>query len=71
MLLIHLLPPKPTNLRVRSVGLYYFVRRLAITPAARASRAAGRGQALFLAAGIIGLVGTFVFAATLEERYAS
>ncbi len=61
------------NVRARSIGLYYLVRSLSITPAA------GIGGLLwkikpevpFITAGIIGIIGTLVFAATVEERYAS
>ncbi len=60
------------HLRARSVGLYYLVRSLTITPAA------GLGGLLwtlapptpFIVAGIIGIIGTIVFAATVEEQYA-
>jgi MFS family permease len=61
------------NMRARSVGLYYLVRSLSITPAAAIGGLLWSiaPQAPFLTAGIIGLIGTFVFAATVEERYAS
>ncbi len=60
------------HLRARSVGLYYLVRSLTITPAA------GLGgllwqlspQTPFIVAGGIGIIGTFVFVVTVEERYA-
>ncbi len=60
------------HLRARSVGLYYLVRSLTITPAA------GLGgllwmlapQTPFIVAGMIGITGTIVFAATVEEEYA-
>ena len=62
-----------SHLRARTVGLYYLVRSLTITPAA------GLGgllwtlapQTPFIAAGMVGLFGTVVFALTVEERYAS
>jgi MFS family permease len=60
------------HLRARTVGLYYLVRSLTITPAA----AIGgwlwtfAPQTPFLAAGVIGLIGTLVFALTVDERYA-
>jgi len=61
------------NLRARSVGLYYLVRSLSITPAAAIGGLLWSitPQAPFIVAGIIGLIGTFVFAATVEEKYAS
>ena len=61
------------NIRARSVGLYYLVRSLSITPAAAIGGLLWKiaPEAPFVTAGIIGLVGTLVFAATVEERYAS
>ena len=61
------------HLRARSVGLYYLIRGLAITPAAAIGGAlySLAPRAPFLAAGAIGLAGVFVFAATVEEQYAS
>lgn len=61
------------NLRARSVGLYYLVRSLSITPAAAIGGLLWNltPQVPFLVAGIIGILGTIVFAATVEERYAS
>jgi MFS family permease len=61
------------NIRARSVGLYYLVRSLSITPAAAIGGLLWRisPEVPFIAAGIIGLVGTLVFVATVEERYAS
>jgi MFS family permease len=61
------------NVRARSVGLYYLVRSLSITPAAAIGGLLWTiaPKAPFIIAGIIGLVGTIVFAATVEERYAS
>jgi len=61
------------NMRARSVGLYYLVRSLSITPAAAVGGLLWNiaPQAPFVTAGIIGLIGTLVFAATVEERYAS
>jgi MFS family permease len=60
------------HLRARSVGMYYLVRSLAITPAAAVGGLLWgvAPQAPFITAGVIGLVGTIVFAATVEERYA-
>lgn len=61
------------HLRARTVGLYYLVRSLTITPAAAVGGLLWKvePQATFITAGIIGVVGTVVFAATVEERYAS
>ncbi|HEY0376742.1 MAG TPA: MFS transporter [Pyrinomonadaceae bacterium] len=61
------------HLRARSVGLYYLVRSLSITPAAATGGLlwAISPRAPFITAGVIGLIGTIVFAATVEERYAS
>ena len=61
------------NVRARSVGLYYLVRSLSITPAAAIGGLLWSiaPQVPFIVAGVIGLIGTFVFALTVEERYAS
>jgi MFS family permease len=61
------------DLRARSVGLYYLVRSLSITPAAAIGGLLWKisPQVPFVTAGVIGLVGTIVFALTVEERYAS
>ncbi len=61
------------NVRARSVGLYYLIRSLSITPAAAIGGLlwSFAPQVPFIVAGIIGLIGTFVFAITVEERYAS
>ena len=61
------------NVRARSVGLYYLVRSLSITPAAAIGGLLWtiKPSAPFIVAGIIGLIGTVVFALTVEERYAS
>jgi MFS family permease len=61
------------HLRARSVGLYYLVRSLSITPAATVGGLLWKiaPQVPFITAGIIGLIGAFVFAVTVEERYAS
>ena len=61
------------NIRARSVGLYYLVRSLSITPAAAIGGLLWKiaPQAPFVTAGLIGLVGTVVFIMTVEERYAS
>ncbi|HUQ32581.1 MAG TPA: MFS transporter [Pyrinomonadaceae bacterium] len=61
------------HLRARSVGLYYLVRSLSITPAAAVGGLLWgiHPQVPFITAGLIGIIGTIVFAATVEERYAS
>lgn len=61
------------RVRARSVGLYYLVRSLSITPAAAIGGLLWRlaPEIPFIVAGIIGLIGTLVFALTVEERYAS
>jgi MFS family permease len=60
------------NVRARSVGLYYLVRSLSITPAAAIGGLLWRiaPEVPFVLAGIIGLIGTLVFAVTVEEKYA-
>jgi MFS family permease len=62
-----------SHLRARSVGLYYLVRSLSVTPAAAAGGLLWKlaPQTPFLVAGIVGAIGVIVFAATVEERYAS
>jgi len=61
------------HLRARSVGLYYLVRSLTITPAASVGGLLWTlaPQTPFIVAGIIGITGTIVFATTVEEQYAS
>ena len=61
------------NVRARSVGLYYLVRSLSITPAAAVGGLLWRiaPEVPFVVAGIIGLIGTLVFAVTVEEKFAS
>ena len=61
------------NVRARSIGLYYLVRSLSITPAAVIGGLLWKikPEVPFITAGIIGILGTLVFAATVEERYAS
>jgi hypothetical protein len=53
------------------VGLYYLIRSLAIAPAAITGGLLWQvaPQVPFLLAGVIGLMGTAVFAVTVEERY--
>jgi MFS family permease len=61
------------HLRARSVGLYYLIRSLSITPAALIGGLlwTAAPQVPFVVAGAIGLLGTAVFAKTVEEHYAS
>ena len=61
------------HLRARVVGLYYLVRSLSITPAAFIGGILWKfaPETPFVTAGVIGLIGTIVFALTVEERYAS
>ena len=61
------------GVRARSVGLYYLVRSLSITPAAAIGGLLWKiaPEVPFVIAGIIGLLGTLVFAVTVEERHAS
>jgi MFS family permease len=61
------------NVRARSIGLYYLVRSLSITPASAIGGLLWNvtPRVPFIVAGIVGIIGTFVFAATVEERYAS
>jgi len=60
------------HLRARSVGLYYLIRSLAVTPAAFVGgllwHVAPRTP--FYVAGAIGVLGTLVFALTVEEEHA-
>ena len=61
------------HLRARTVGLYYLIRSLSISPAAAIGGLLWRlaPETPFYLAGIVGIAGTFVFAVTVEERYAS
>jgi MFS family permease len=61
------------DVRARSVGLYYLIRSLSITPAGVVGGFLWKlsPQAPFVTAAVIGLIGTIVFAATVEERFAS
>jgi MFS family permease len=61
------------EMRARTVGLYYLVRSSSIAPFAAIGGLLWKiaPQVPFVTAGFIGLVGTLVFAATVEERYAS
>lgn len=59
-------------LRARTVGLYYLMRSLTITPAAALGGLLWQASPAtpFATASIIGLLGVIVFAVTVEERYA-
>jgi MFS family permease len=61
------------HLRARTVGLYYLVRSLTITPAAAIGGLlwAISPEVPFITAGAVGIIGLIVFAMTVEERYAS
>lgn len=58
------------QLRARTVGLYYLVRSLSITPASLIGGLLWkvRPETPFVTAGIIGLLGTLLFALTVEEQ---
>lgn len=61
------------GIRARTVGLYYLVRSLSITPAAAIGGLLWNVSpaAPFLIASIIGMAGVIVFVLTVEERYAA
>ena len=61
------------DLRARTVGLYYLVRSITITPSAAIGGLLWKlaPEVPFVVAGVIGIIGAIVFAATVEERYAS
>ena len=60
------------HLRARSVGLYYLIRSLAITPAAFVGGLLWNvaPPMPFYVAGAIGTLGTLVFALTVDEDHA-
>lgn len=60
------------ELRGRTVGLYYLARGLSVTPAAAAGGLLWRASPTipFLVAGAVGLIGTLLFVATVEEHHA-
>jgi MFS family permease len=68
-LILDLVQPE---VRARGIGLYYLVRSLAITPAAMAGGVLWKitPPLPFMVAGAVGLIGTALFALTVEERYA-
>jgi MFS family permease len=61
------------SLRARTVGLYYLVRSLAITPAAAIGGLLWKlaPETPFIIAGLIGSIGTAIFALTVGEREAA
>jgi MFS family permease len=61
-----------SDIRARSIGLYYLVRSAAIAPAAFTGGLLWNvdPSTPFLVAGAVGIVGTVLFSATVEERYA-
>ena len=61
------------GVRARSVGLYYLVRSLSITPAAfvGGSLWSLAPEVPFIVASVIGILGTVVFAITVNEEYAT
>jgi MFS family permease len=61
------------RVRARSVGLYYLMRSLAITPAAAIGGLLWKitPQTPFVLAGAFGVTGTFIFIATVRERSAN
>jgi MFS family permease len=60
------------ELRARSIGLYYLVRSAAIAPAAFTGGLlwSVRPSIPFVVAGAVGIAGTILFSATVEERFA-
>jgi MFS family permease len=61
------------SLRARTVGLYYLIRSLTITPAAAVGGLLWKvaPPTPFVLAFLIGVAGTVVFTLTVEEKYAS
>ena len=61
------------QMRARTVGLYYLVRSLSITPASVIGGLLWRvrPETPFVTAGIIGVLGTMLFALTVEEQGAA
>jgi len=60
------------QLRARTVGLYYLVRSLSITPASAIGGLlwSVRPEIPFVVAGLIGVAGTLLFAVTVREEHA-
>ena len=63
---------EPTR-RGRTVGLYYLVRSLSITPAAAIGGLLWKSNPTtpFIVAFAVGLIGTLLFAVTVDRRYAA
>ena len=61
------------HLRARTVGLYYLVRSLTITPAAAIGGLLWKfsPETPFVAACVFGIIGTLVFVITVDEQFAS
>ncbi|HSD72720.1 MAG TPA: MFS transporter, partial [Thermoanaerobaculia bacterium] len=61
------------EIRARSIGLYYLVRSAAIAPAAFTGGLLWKIDPgiPFFVAGALGVAGTLLFAATVEERFAA
>jgi MFS family permease len=61
------------GIRARSIGLYYLIRSVAISPAAFVGGLLWNIEPAipFIVAGVIGLMGAIVFSATVDEQYAS
>ncbi len=59
--------------RARTVGLYYLVRSLSITPASAIGGLLWRvrPEIPFVTAGLIGVAGTLLFAVSIEEQHAA
>ena len=62
-----------SELRARTVGLYYLLRSLTITPAAAIGALLWKRspQTPFVLAGVFGIVGTFVFITMVREKFAT
>jgi len=60
------------EVRARSIGLYYLIRSVAIAPAATIGGLLWRTAPAipFVTAGLVGLIGTTLFAVTVDERHA-
>jgi predicted MFS family arabinose efflux permease len=58
------------NRRGRTVGLYYLVRSLSVTPAAAIGGLLWRVRPSipFIVAGVVGIIGTLIFLATVKGK---